>query len=260
MGQVSNPSGDGHAPQPLITIATVVLNAADVLERAIESVRQHRCEGVEYIVIDGGSTDGTVDLIKRRTEVVDRWISEPDGGIYDAMNKALRLASGRWILFLGADDEMLAPLSDVMSRFVDDDAVYYGDVEFAISGDRYGGAFSTGRLLRKNICHQALFYPRSIYLRKRYDCDAGVLADYKYNLELWGGHSRFAYLPVIVSRFNETGASSSNTAYFAPLKQRIIRDNFGFAWYAAWRLVTALGALRRAGRIWFRRRHALPFR
>lgn len=245
MGQVSLSSGEGHAPQPLITVATVVLNAAHVLDDAIDSVRRHRCEGLEYIVIDGGSTDGTVDLIKRRADVIDRWISEPDGGIYDAMNKALGLAAGRWILFLGADDQVLAPLSDVADRLTDPDAIYYGDVHRAVSGQRDGGLFTTLRLLRRNICHQAIFYPRSVYREKTYDLAAGVLADYQYNLELWSERRRFVHLPIVISRFNECGLSSRNTAYFRPIKRRLIRREFGLGWYAMWRVRAAIGFIAR---------------
>ncbi len=234
-------------PPPLITVATVVFNGADLIEQAIDSVRKHRCEGLEYIVIDGGSTDGTVDVLRRRSSDIDFWVSEPDGGIYEAMNKALGLAKGRWILFLGADDEIVTPLSEVASRLLDDQAIYYGDVRYAVSGERYGGVFSISRLMCRNNCHQAIFYPRSVYSRKPYDPGAGILADYQYNIELWAEPCRFVHLPILVSHFNECGASSRNTAYFRPMKHRIIRRNFGIGWYAWWRIGAALRFITRTG-------------
>jgi glycosyltransferase involved in cell wall biosynthesis len=88
----------------LISIITVVLNGEDHLEETILSVINQTYDNVEYIIIDGGSTDGTLDIIKRYTDKIDYWISEKDRGIYDAWNKAIQISCGQWIGFLGSDD------------------------------------------------------------------------------------------------------------------------------------------------------------
>lgn len=90
--------------KPLITIITATYNAAKYLPAAIQSIREQNYENIQYIVVDGGSTDGTVDVIRANEDVVDYWISAPDMGIYDAWNKGVRLSAGDWIGFLGADD------------------------------------------------------------------------------------------------------------------------------------------------------------
>ncbi|MGB9762804.1 MAG: glycosyltransferase family 2 protein [Minisyncoccia bacterium] len=89
---------------PLITVITVVFNGAKTLEDTIKSVINQTYPNVEYIIIDGGSTDGTLDIIKKYEDQIDYWISEPDKGIYDAMNKGIEVAVGRWINLLNSGD------------------------------------------------------------------------------------------------------------------------------------------------------------
>ena len=89
---------------PLISIITAVLNGDKTLERTIQSVIDQDYKNIEYIIIDGGSTDGTLDIIKKYDHAIDYWMSEPDEGIYDAFNKGIQISSGEWIYFLGADD------------------------------------------------------------------------------------------------------------------------------------------------------------
>lgn len=91
---------------PLITVITVVFNGAETLEQTILSVIKQSCDNVEYLIIDGGSTDGTLDIIRKYEHAIDYWVSEPDGGIYEAWNKAAGLSLGDWCIFLGADDEL----------------------------------------------------------------------------------------------------------------------------------------------------------
>ncbi len=98
---ILNPSSN---TVPQVTIITAVYNAEKYLNDCIKSVQNQSYKDFEYIIIDGGSTDGTVDIIKQHHELITCWISEPDRGIYDAWNKGLSLAKGKWITFIGADD------------------------------------------------------------------------------------------------------------------------------------------------------------
>ena len=89
---------------PLISVITVSYNAVSTIEDTILSVINQTYPNIEYIIIDGGSADGTVDIIEKYVDRISYWVSEPDKGIYDAMNKGLKVANGDWAIFMGSDD------------------------------------------------------------------------------------------------------------------------------------------------------------
>jgi len=110
-----------------ITVITASYNAEKNIEKAINSVISQQYEGLEYIIIDGGSKDNTVNIIKKYGNNINYWISEPDKGIYDAWNKGIAKATGDWIMFLGCDDELLPNALADYSKFIDslDEGVEY---------------------------------------------------------------------------------------------------------------------------------------
>lgn len=118
------------ANRPLLSIITVVYNNVAHVERTLQSVLNQTYGPIEYIVIDGGSTDGTLDVIHRYESRISKVISEPDKGIYDAMNKGLRLATGEYVLFMNSGDEIYSPdtVNQVFATDVDAD-IYYGETE-----------------------------------------------------------------------------------------------------------------------------------
>jgi glycosyltransferase involved in cell wall biosynthesis len=228
-------------PEPVrITVAMVTYNAAGTLERALRSVLRHRSKALELVVMDGGSTDGTLDILRRYESGLARWHSERDDGIYDAMNKVLQIATGDWLLFLGADDELLTSPEEILSRMSRPEAVYYGDVRIRSSNARSGGRFSKYRLMQQNICHQAVLYPKSVYRHKRYDTASGMLADHRYNIELRGSGVAFIYLDEVISRFDDSGRSSVPDPRFERIKLTAIRESFGLPLYVIKRARTAV--------------------
>lgn len=118
---------------PKISIVTVVRNSKNLLESTIKSVINQTYQNLEYIVIDGASNDGTIDVIKKYDKFITKWISEPDNGIYSAMNKGLSLATGDYVWFMNAGDEIYTPsvLEEVINSEKDVD-FYYGN-ELAIN-------------------------------------------------------------------------------------------------------------------------------
>jgi hypothetical protein len=106
--------GVSDRQNPLVTVITAVSNGAETLEKTILSVIRQTCNNVEYLIIDGGSTDGSLDIIRKYELAIDYWVSEPDCGIYDAWNKAAGLSLGNWCIFLGADDEFAS--DDVIEK------------------------------------------------------------------------------------------------------------------------------------------------
>ena len=116
-----------------ISIITVVFNGKDLLPGTIESVRKQTWAHIDYLIIDGGSTDGTLDIIKSYAEKMPhlRWISEPDKGLYDAMNKGLRMATGDFVQFLNCGDWLHAPdtMETIMLQATPETGVLYGETE-----------------------------------------------------------------------------------------------------------------------------------
>jgi len=198
---------------PLISVITVVFNGKQCLERSIKSVINQSYDNVEYIIIDGGSTDGTLDILYRYESSIDYWVSERDSGIYDAMNKGINLSTGKWIYFLGADDSLVPRvLEKVHALLKDDETVYYGNVRFVPDEDIYDGMFDKYKLLMKNICHQAMFFPRSVFKTNRYSTQYKYLSDYRMNLHLFFIERRaFAYLSLLVADYQRDGRSAVNT-------------------------------------------------
>ena len=148
--------------KPLVSVITVVRNAAATITATLDSVRAQRQVDIEHVIVDGTSSDGTLDILKAHQHDQLRWISEPDQGIYDAMNKGIDLAKGEWLLFLGADDVLADPavLSDIFERqellqydLVCGRSSYHGGRECVPRLDWHTLIFNT-------VHHQAAFYRR----------------------------------------------------------------------------------------------------
>lgn len=220
--------------QPLITVITVVLNGAEVLEKAFESVFSQSFTDFEYIVVDGGSIDGSVDIIKKYEKNIDYWVSEPDNGIYDAMNKAASLAKGRWILFLGADDVLYNVFHRVAEYLKDDKTIYYGDVFRPFANRRYDGKFSALKLSFRNICHQSIFYPKYTHEKYLYNLKYLFLSDYEFNMRCFADSIfSFSYIPVTVAIFNDNGglSQSKKDISFHANKMELIKKHFPYYVY-----------------------------
>jgi glycosyltransferase involved in cell wall biosynthesis len=172
-------------------VGIVTLNAADVLERALAGVPRHKSAALEPVVMDRGSTDGTLEILRRHEHAIDLWRTGPDEGIYDAMNKILRAATGDWLLFLGTDDELLVRVEDLLSDMIDPGTVYYGDVLLRNSGLRSGGRFSAYRLMQEYavLVWNTYFELQNIgqLYRDSADCENGF--DVIKNQWGWGGYS-----------------------------------------------------------------------
>lgn len=212
---------------PKISIGLVVYNGAEHIRTALDSIVRQSYKNIELIVVDGDSNDGTQNILKEYAEHISAQVSEPDKGIYDAMNKACSLATGDWLIFLGCDDVLLDALGKISGQMADPDAVYYGDAIFRSSGNTFGGKFSKFRLARQNFCHQAMFYPRSVYKKYSYSLDYRWLADYAYNITLVGAAIPFVYLAEVVSVFNDKGGSSQGDVEFENRKFSLICSSLG---------------------------------
>lgn len=158
-------------PRPLITIITVVYNGGAVLESTILSVLRQSYDNIEYIVVDGGSADNTLQIIKQYEHAIDYWLSEPDRGIYDAMNKAIAAARGDWLNFMNAGDafrdrDTVRDLMEKHIRASTDHRFIYSDV---LLERRAGGASIVTKYkcdhARLIINHQACVYRKDLHLQ-----------------------------------------------------------------------------------------------
>ncbi|MBD3842266.1 MAG: glycosyltransferase [Campylobacterales bacterium] len=183
-------SNSSQADKPLITVVTVVFNGEKFLEETILSVINQTYDNVEYIIIDGGSTDGTLDIIKKYEHAIDYWVSEKDKGIYDAMNKGIDLATGEWINFMNGGDtfydiEVISCISS-LKVFTDTDLIF-GDVKSTYKG------FTKIHPARdlKNIYKSMVFSHQSAFIRSlthkkfKYDLEYKLSADYNAIIQIY---------------------------------------------------------------------------
>lgn len=195
-----------------LSIITVVLNGAATLEACLKSVSRHTCPGVEHIVLDGGSTDGTVEILKRHAARLSCWHSEPDKGIYDAMNKGLKRATGSWILFLGCDDELAIDPAELIPRLKLPDTIYYGNAYWMKARRLHAGPFTAAKLARTNFCQQAVIYPKKALEKHPFNLRYKLQADWEVNMRCFRDPAfQFEYLPLTISNYNDATGVSTTT-------------------------------------------------
>jgi glycosyltransferase involved in cell wall biosynthesis len=202
---------------PRISIIIPCYNAEKLLSECLDGILAQEYESKEVIIVDGASTDGTIEIIKRYSgrHAFIRWVAEKDRGVYDAMNKGIGMATGEWVYFLGADDGFYD--KEVLSGILPPDRqdspdILYGNVEFKYSKRIYAGPYNLRRLLfESNICHQAIFYRRSVFEKVGlYDIGCKIYADRDFNIRcfLYKG-LRIRFLNRIIAVYNEQDGLSA---------------------------------------------------
>lgn len=199
-----------------ISVVTICYNAIDGIEKTIQSVIGQTYKDIEYIVIDGGSTDGTVDVIKKYEEYIERWVSEPDKGIYDAMNKGIEAATGDFIQFLNAGD--VYHDKECLSLFVPQicptTIIAYGKVNFIYSiMSKVREPYPLHYMKRRMpFNHPATFVKTSYHKEHLFDVSYRSSGDYDFLYKAYyNDHVKFQHIPVIIADFEaEQGISSSN--------------------------------------------------
>lgn len=223
---------------PPITVITVVRNAAQVIEGCIQSVLDQRIEQLEYIVVDGASSDGTLEIIGKYGDSITKVISEPDTGLYDAMNKGLRCATGRFIHFLNADDRYVSP--DSLRSFLpelDVGSICYGQMMYIEGVGRarlLGFPFSWDAELRESrIPQPALFVPRKLFQQVgEFDLGLRIAADYDMVLRL-ARCFPVKYIPKPVTVMHAGGMSYQRTD-IAFLEAMIVSRRYGRSRVGSW--------------------------
>lgn len=202
---------------PLLTIITIVRNGEQIIEETIKSVVNQKYNNMEYIIIDGGSTDNTVDVIKKYENSIDFWISEPDKGIYDAMNKGVLFATGKYVNFMNAGDIFFdSNVCDKVANniLVNNSDVIYGD--FVAFNDKFNSEiYVKSRPLSKIwtgmiFCHQSVFVKTKILLHFPFDLKYKIVADFKQILAVYNEGYDFEKVEIPISKIAIDGVSYSN--------------------------------------------------
>ena len=222
---------------PLVSVITVVYNGAEHLEYALQSVLCQDYPNLEYIVIDGGSSDGSVDIIRQYDQQLDYWRSEPDSGIYNAMNKGLSLANGEIIGLLNADDFYYPGAVEAIAE-----AAQKGENEIFCGEVNHLQELSNICLIKRGVpdisrmeetmtvIHPAVFVRKKVYDEiGNFDESYRIAADYDFLLRCFTAGKTFTYLPQILTGYRAGGLSSGNCASILEaktIKERHLNSSF----------------------------------
>jgi glycosyltransferase involved in cell wall biosynthesis len=203
---------------PFFSIIIPAFNAGGHIQLCLQSILSQHFKSFEVLIMDGGSADDTVGIVKANKDERLIVYSEKDAGIYDAMNKGIDKATGKWLYFMGSDDKLhdAAVLDDVHKKLANaSKKVAYGNVlvngsnRWAKHGELYAGKFTLYHLMKRNICHQSIFYNRDFLLSNnlRYDLQYPVSADWDLNIRCWQ-LTAFYFINRSIAIFDSGGFSS----------------------------------------------------
>lgn len=203
--------------QKPLSIITVVRNDEKNIEKTIKSILNQSYKNFEFIVIDGDSTDNTLEIIRSYSKYIDIIISEPDEGIYDAMNKGIKNARGEWIVFMNSGDEFnnSFTLNNIINYLKEDFSdIIYGDF-IALNSVTNEELFVKSRSLSEIwkgmvFSHQSCFIRTSVLNKFHFNKNFKIVADYYQILDLYCKKYRFTYIPITISRVSIDGISYSN--------------------------------------------------
>ncbi|BFM20135.1 glycosyltransferase family 2 protein [Gilvimarinus japonicus] len=225
---------DPKADKPRISVVTVMLNALDDFRLTAESVKNQTYRNLEYIVVDGGSTDGTQEYVAKNKHNISAYVSEADSGIYNAMNKAVRMCSGDFVIFMNAADEFASPtvIEEAITKTDTNADFIYGDrYRTEVNGVRtYEKAGDLSNILYTEVIyHQAVFNRRTVLLEHPYNENLQLAADYKFIVDRYMEGFNFQYAPIPICNFKSggrsrqgflMGASEAALAAFSHLKDK----------------------------------------
>jgi len=213
-----------------ISIITVVFNGSKDIEKTILSILNQTYHNLEFIVIDGGSTDGTQEIIKKYDNHIDFWVSEPDRGIYDAMNKGIQKATGEWVNFMNSGDSFYS--KEVLSKFVvsnlSDSDVVYGSINCITNSNSFVlKPKSIDRISNSMVfCHQAAFVKVKHLENIKFDISLKIAADYKLFLTLFRKQLKFAETDIIIANYEAEDGLSSTSFYKMAREYALVKGNW----------------------------------
>jgi Glycosyltransferases, probably involved in cell wall biogenesis len=214
--RVNGINKESFKDRPLISIITVIYNAKNHIEKTINSVLDQTYDSIEYIIVDGGSTDGSLEIIKKYDGSIDYWISEKDKGIYDAMNKGLFLAKGSWIGMLNAGDTYYKDAIETIANTLRDDTnagVIYADINYKIYDIiiriKSPAKLSLSQFWKMPIYHPAMFVSKNTFEKYGgFSIEYSLASDYELLLRLFKKGVKCLYIGTVLTEMESGGASS----------------------------------------------------
>lgn len=228
---------------PVLSIITVCFRAKDDVQATLDNVLLQTWKQFEYLVIDGGSNDGTLEALEQyasaflKEGIPFRYVSEPDHGIYDAMNKGTRMAEGEWLLFLNAGDLLAdSRILEQIFSVPSDGQIIYGDTVCIYQGSKklYPALPLSHLTYEMAFCHQSAFIRRKLLLDEPYDTAYKVCADHRFFLSMYLKQKDFDYRTVPISVYEIAGYSDKNKMLAHREQHRMQKElgvfRFSFSW------------------------------
>jgi glycosyltransferase involved in cell wall biosynthesis len=222
---------------PFVSIITVVFNGVNLIEKTIKNVISQTYGNIEYIIIDGGSTDGTIEIIKKYADRIAFWSSEPDSGIYDAMNKGIDAATGEYVWFINVGDEIYdtTTLSNVIARGSNAVDVYYGKTQLIYSSEQVKKIIIPPKILTWkslsggrgsiDVCHQSIIIRRTLV--DDYDLGYKFTADHDWMIRALKKSKIIINTQIVLSKYLLNGFTANNHLNCWKDRFRIVYKYYG---------------------------------
>jgi len=228
--------------KPLISIITINYNNLEGLKKTMSSVFEQTLQEFEYIVIDGGSTDGSTEYIERHKDKIDYWVSEKDSGIYNAMNKGIKVATGEYMLFLNSGDWLYenTVLDKIADKLSGCDVLYGNMVKVFPNGKQLldkgvnGNEITFKTFADGTLNHSSSLIKRDLFIKYGfYDENLKIVSDWKFFLITLGlNNAVIKYVDYSLSYFDMTGISNSNIKLRNNERLKVLREEIPFPIYA----------------------------
>ncbi len=207
-----------------LSIITINYNDCEGLKKSIQSVREQNFESLEYIIIDGGSSDGSVNAIKENESDIQYWVSEKDNGIYHAMNKGIDKASGEYLLFLNSGDYLIEPnsLNKVFSLRQNAD-ILYGDLKIINGVIKYPDELNSTFFFRDSIGHPASFIKKSLFEKYgKYNEENKIVSDWEFFIKtIILNNASYKHIDNVITFYDSSGISNNPSHISNHLNERV---------------------------------------
>lgn len=207
------------------SIITINYNNRDGLRKTIETIVNQTCVDFEFIVIDGGSVDGSLEVIKEYADKIDYWVSESDNGTYDAMNKGIARSSGEYLNFMNSGDCFHAPtVLEMVKSYTED--IIFGDIYRMDTGEvkKFHEITSFYSLCVPEFNHQAMFFKRKLFEMRQYDTSLKIVADWKFILQcIYLDNCTHRHMDLVIADY-ECGGISADSGLVTSERHRVLKE------------------------------------